>query len=1108
VSSSLSTRAPRGGRARHLLAAGLALALGVGAVQVGAPASASGPGSATAAGHQRAAIGTVYEAENQTLTGVTAQTEHAGYTGTGYVGGFGATGNSVLATVTAETTATHDLYVRYANGGTSKTLSLVVNGTARQITLPGTGGWANYASVATRIDLTAGANSVELRRNATDSGSLNVDHLKVVPQIGPRYEAEAAALTGGAAASTEHAGFTGTGFVGGFGNVGATATFTVQADTAGDSPAVLRYAAGPNPFNGAKRVTLLVNGAAQPIILPGFNSWKDWGEFSLSLPLRAGANEVAIRYAAGDDGNVNLDHLDVGAPVPPTCGSTIEAGDTFDGTELDRCRWTTVLNESTDGYRVADGALQIDARPGDLSGGVTNARNVILQAAPATDAWMTETTVSLDGTDDYLQAGLVVWGNSASFGKITVMRTPAAGWTVELGRVTAGRLEYTDSAALPEGAQNDVRLRLWSDAGRLRGSYSLDDGATWTVVGTGYATDGLANPLVGLAAFNGTGAETARFDRFTVSAPVRVESTVTVSATPASVEVGQPASVAVQVEAPGATPTGEVTLREGDEVVGTAELSKGAATFEVGPYTGAGTRTFTATYAGDTAVAGSTGTGSLVVTAVPDPEPVASTVTVSADPGSVPVGETSTITVKVAAQGATPTGRVTLREGDEVLGTASLSQGVAMFQGGPYATAGTHTFTATYAGNTTVAGSSGTGSLVVTAAPVASTVTVSVDPGSVEVGKTATMHVEVTAEGTTPTGAVSLFEDGQRLYTTSLSDGRAMFVLGGYGTPGTRTFTVTYQGSDTVAGSSGTGSLVVTDPVPEPVTSRVDVFADPDGVKVGATSTIIVKVAADSAVTPTGKVTLREGDVFLGSTSLDGGSATFVVGPYATPGTRTYTATYDGNETTAGSTGTGSLVVKAEPVASKVAVSASPSTVLVGQRADVTVTVTAADVTPTGEVTLRDNGRVVATRTLSGGRTTFPVGPYYGAATHTLTAAYAGSTSVSAGTGSTKLVVKAKPVISVPSKVVNATANRSTGLVKMTCTPAGVRCTGTAELRAGGHLLGRGRVSVTGGRTSIVQIALTARARTLLAKQSRVRANLTVSVSGGSTKKVLVTLTR
>ncbi|WP_137295368.1 Ig-like domain repeat protein [Nocardioides dongxiaopingii] len=1211
MSSSPNQHASPRSRLRRLLAGGLVLALGSGVV---ATAAAPAPAAAGVAASALAAGGTTYEAEDQVLTGLTQQTEHAGYTGTGYVGGFGVTGNALRASITSETGGPHDLVVRYAAGSGGRTLTLDVNGATRQVALPGTGAWSTYALVWVPVDLQAGANLVELRRGAADSGQLNVDHLRVAPQVGVRHEAEAAALSDGASTSTEHSGYTGAGYVGGYFNQGATTTFTVQAAETGNHPATLRYGAGPNPFNGPKKVTLVVNGVSQPVILPGFGSWKDWGDFALDLPLNAGANEVAVRYAPGDDGNVNLDHLDVGLPAPVECEPTIEPDDTFDGDELDRCRWTTVLNEDPTGYRVTGGALEIDARAGDLSGGIANARNVVLQPARVGATWMTETTVSIDGTDDYVQGGLVVWGNNANFGKIMVMRTPAGEWKVELGRVTANDLQYTGSAVLPAGAQGEVRLRLWVLDGTLRGSYSLDDGDTYTVVGDGYGTAGLADPLVGLAAFNGTGTETARFDGFAVGAPVRVDPTVAVQTASAPVLVGESSTVTVQVTAPGATPTGEVTLTDDGEVVGTATLTNGSATFEVGPYTGTGTRSLAAAYAGDSAVTGGTGTGSLTVTAAP--EPAASTVAVTANPGSVQVGQTSTVTVAVSATGTTPTGEVTLSDGSQVVGTATLANGSASFTVGPFTAAGTRSLTAAYAGSATVAAGTGTGSLTVTAAPdpepVASTVTVTANPGSVQVGQTSTVTVAVSATGTTPTGEVTLSDGSQVVGTATLANGSASFTVGPFTAAGTRSLTAAYAGSATVAAGTGTGSLTVS-AAPEPVASTVAVTANPASVQVGQTSTVTVAVSATGA-TPAGQVTLRDGGQVVGTATLVNGSASFTVGPFTAAGTRSLTAAYAGSPTVAAGAGTGSLTVTPvpdpDPVASTVTVTATPGTVQVGQTSTVTVAVSATGTTPVGQVTLRDGGQVVGTATLVNGSASFTVGPFTAAGTRSLTAAYAGSATVAAGTGTgsltvtavpdpdpvastvtvtatpgtvqvgqtsvvrvavtaagvtptgavtlsdgagrewsgtlldgavtfragpwttagertltasyagdvrvaagdgtTRVVVRALPAASVrvPRKVVDATRNRRHGVVPITCTPAGVRCAGTVELRLDGRLLAAGRVSMAGGRSADVRIRLTPLARRLLADRPRVRATLVVALDGGSTRRVAVRLTR
>ena len=94
------------------------------------------------------------------------------------------------------------------------------------------------------------------------------------------------------------------------------------------------------------------------------------------------------------------------------------------------------------------------------------------------------------------------------------MRRPDGTWTTELGRQSG----YAN-ADLPANAQKAITLQMYARDGQLRGRYSLDDGATWTEIGDGFDTSGLGAPSVGLAAYNGTGSETATFEAFTVGEP-------------------------------------------------------------------------------------------------------------------------------------------------------------------------------------------------------------------------------------------------------------------------------------------------------------------------------------------------------------------------------------------------------------------------------------------------------------------------------------------------------------------------------------------------------------------------------------------------------------
>jgi PKD repeat protein len=463
----------------------------------------------------------LYELEDGLLTGgAQFDTEHAGYSGTGFVSGFGTVGASVKVDVDAPKAGDYRMALRYTNGPNPfdgpKKVSLIVNGTSRQITLPAGGAWTNYRLYVDTVALDAGTNTIEIKHAAGDDGHVNLDSLRLAPAGVTRYEAEAATLAGGANAQTEHPGYSGLGYVGGYQNPGASTTFKVNALADAATDVKLGYANGPNPFSGTKEVSLYVNDQfVKKLALPDTGAWASYGSITDRLQLRAGSNDISIRYDAGDDGNVNLDYLDVTQNEPVQCPPAFEPDDEFDGDALDRCRWSTILNEDVSGYSLAGGKLNVKAMEGDIVGGTVSARNVLLQRAPAGASWAATTKLSIDGTDDYLQGGLVAHASAADWGKLVVMRNPAGQWVLELARASG----WQNSAPLPAGAQNGITLQMFASEGQLRGRYSLDDGATWTEVGTGFPLTGLTNPGIGLAAYNGTGTETASFERFTVGDP-------------------------------------------------------------------------------------------------------------------------------------------------------------------------------------------------------------------------------------------------------------------------------------------------------------------------------------------------------------------------------------------------------------------------------------------------------------------------------------------------------------------------------------------------------------------------------------------------------------
>ncbi|MYX04106.1 MULTISPECIES: family 16 glycoside hydrolase [unclassified Streptomyces] len=127
-----------------------------------------------------------------------------------------------------------------------------------------------------------------------------------------QYEAEEATLSGGAGFDTEHAGYSGGGFVDNFGQEGAAVAFDVEAGKAGTYDVGLRYSNGPNPAPGTKTVSVHVNGEkVRQTRLLSTTDWKTWSTGTEQLELREGRNTITYSYDSGDTGHVNLDMITV-----------------------------------------------------------------------------------------------------------------------------------------------------------------------------------------------------------------------------------------------------------------------------------------------------------------------------------------------------------------------------------------------------------------------------------------------------------------------------------------------------------------------------------------------------------------------------------------------------------------------------------------------------------------------------------------------------------------------------------------------------------------------------------------------------------------------------
>ena len=125
-----------------------------------------------------------FEAEDGTLSGgVVVDNQHAGYSGTGFADYPGTTGPNEKVTwqVNVSSSSNYTFDFRYANGSSTRSLHLKVNGTEVQVvSFPGTGAWTTYQTVTVSgVALNAGNNTIEMV--AETAIGPNLDKMTVSP---------------------------------------------------------------------------------------------------------------------------------------------------------------------------------------------------------------------------------------------------------------------------------------------------------------------------------------------------------------------------------------------------------------------------------------------------------------------------------------------------------------------------------------------------------------------------------------------------------------------------------------------------------------------------------------------------------------------------------------------------------------------------------------------------------------------------------------------------------------------------------------------------------------------------------------------------------------
>jgi hypothetical protein len=270
--------------------------------------------------------------------------------------------------------------------------------------------------------------------------------------------------------------------------------------------------------------------------------------------------------------------------------------------------------------------------------------------------------------------------------------------------------------------------------------------------------------------------------------------------------------------------------------------------------------------------------------------------TITADlPDPSVVGQTVTFaySVSVDPPGAgTPTGNVTVSNGTQSC-TGTVAAGACVIA---LTTPSSTSFTATYPGDASFAGStSAPVTHTVNQASTATTITSDTpDPSVVGQSVTFSFTVAAVAPGAgTPTGNVTV-SDGTNSCTATVAAGTCTITIT---TAGTTNFTATYAGDTSFVGSTSapaphtvnqaTTTTGITSDLPDP-----SVVGEP--VSIGFTVTPVPPAAG----TPTGSVTIPDGTSSCTATVAAGACT---IG-FTTVGAKTLTATYGGDANFTGST--------------------------------------------------------------------------------------------------------------------------------------------------------------------------------------------------------------
>jgi large repetitive protein len=500
--------------------------------------------------------------------------------------------------------------------------------------------------------------------------------------------------------------------------------------------------------------------------------------------------------------------------------------------------------------------------------------------------------------------------------------------------------------------------------------------------------------------------------------------------------VGQPVTITATVTAlsPGSgAPTGTVTFTVDGTTQAPVTLVSGSASISLLSLP-VGAHTVTAAYSGD---ADDTADTSAALTQTVDQAASTAALASSVNPSVSGQSVTFTATVTSAATGlSAPTGTVVFTLDGQAQAPVILTAGSAAFTATGLSV-GPHTVTASYSGDTDYSADTST-ALTQTVDRAATTTALTSSPDPAQFGQAVTVTATVTpiAPGSgTVTGTVTFTVDGTPQTPVTLVSGSASLSPATLGA-GAHTITAVYSGDGEFTAST---SAPLTQSVTQAaVTVALGSSANPSVTGQGVTITATVAPIAPATAVPTGTVTVAVDGTALAPVTLVAGSATVAL-PALAVGSHSITAVYSGDATYPVTTAP-ALSQSVNQAATTTALSSSADPSAAGAPVTVTATVTAVAPgagTPTGQVVFTVDGTAQAPVALASGSATLAL-TGLAPGTHTVTAAYQGSTAYAASTSAaltqsvlpattTTLASSVNPTVSGQNTSLTATVKPATG---------------------------------------------------------------------------------